>query len=219
MKRIFAISLVLMILFLPKLTAADFNDCINNAGTSSNLCNPLFAGTETDAGFGIALNYAVWFVAVVLVAFTVTYVVFAGFRMITAQGNTETIEGAKRGLQWALLGLVLVLLSYVIIVATQNYIGIKSDIPVDATLQNPLKATTFAELIGTMLKGVFEIAGTLALLMIIISGFRYLTAGSNEEQAEQAKTSLQWSAIGLVVMLLAYVIVVATAKLFATVTK
>lgn len=211
--------LILVILLLPTLTLADLNDCINNAGTSSILCNPLLRGTETDAGPGIILNYAVWFTGMVLVSFVIVYVVFSGFRMIVAQGNTETLEKAKSGLQWSLLGLVLILISYVIIVATQKFIGIKQDIPLNATLQNPLLSNTFAELISTMLKGLLTASGTLALLMIIISGFRYLTAGANEEQSEQAKTGLQWSVLGLIVILLAYVIVVAAAKLFTTVTQ
>jgi len=214
MKKTFLIIAFLTIMSVPALALASFDDCVNNAGTSSQLCNPLVASTEQQA-----LTYAVNFVAVALVGFTVTYVVFAGFRMIIAQGNSEALETAKTGLQWSLLGLVLVLLAYVIIAATQHYIGIKPDIsPTAGTLQNPLLSNTFAELIGMMMSGMMKLAGTIALLMILISGFRYLSAGANEEQAEQAKTSLQWSVIGLAIILLAYVIVVATATLFTTVT-
>ena len=44
MKKIIIISLFLLVLVLPSVVAADFNDCVNSAGTRTSLCNPLLPG-------------------------------------------------------------------------------------------------------------------------------------------------------------------------------
>lgn len=51
------------------------------------------------------------------------------------------------------------------------------------------------------------IAGTLAVLFIIVGGIRYITAYGNEEQTEGAKKTLTNAIIGVVIVILAFVIV------------
>lgn len=50
-------------------------------------------------------------------------------------------------------------------------------------------------------------AGSVAVIFIIIGGFRYLTSAGNEEASEQGKKTLVTSVIGLVVIILAATIV------------
>lgn len=47
---------------------------------------------------------------------------------------------------------------------------------------------------------------TMAVIMIIIGGFRYVASAGNEEQAEAAKETITKAIIGLVVIILAFVI-------------
>lgn len=51
------------------------------------------------------------------------------------------------------------------------------------------------------------IAGLIAVLFLIIGGFRYITAAGNEEAAESAKKIIINSIIGVVVIILSFVIV------------
>ncbi|OGE82384.1 MAG: hypothetical protein A3B10_02815 [Candidatus Doudnabacteria bacterium RIFCSPLOWO2_01_FULL_44_21] len=51
------------------------------------------------------------------------------------------------------------------------------------------------------------IAGLIAVLFLIIGGFRYITSAGNEETAEQAKKIITNAIIGIVVIILAFVIV------------
>lgn len=51
------------------------------------------------------------------------------------------------------------------------------------------------------------IAGTIAVLFLIIGGLRYVTASGNEEQAEGAKKTITHAIIGLVIIILSFVIV------------
>lgn len=211
------IVILLIALIIPSLSYAVIEDCAGGSGSGgAAICNPLPVGTEN---LGIALSYFARTLAFLMGLTVIVYVVFAGFRMIMSQGNTEEIEAGKRTLQWSLLGFGLTIVAYALIVAVQRYIGINENISEDGTLENPITANpfgptnTFGDLLINMLRGFLSVAGVLSILIIVISGYRYITAQGNEEQTEQAKTSLQWAIIGLAISLLAFVIVSATAQL------
>jgi hypothetical protein len=55
----------------------------------------------------------------------------------------------------------------------------------------------------------------LAILMIVYSGLRYITAGSDTNAPATAKKNLIWAIIGLVILMLAKVIVVWANMIFA----
>lgn len=52
-----------------------------------------------------------------------------------------------------------------------------------------------------------KLAGTVAVVFILYAGFQLITSGLDESAREEAKNTLQYAAIGLVVCLLAWVIV------------
>lgn len=52
----------------------------------------------------------------------------------------------------------------------------------------------------------FGFAGLALLVMFIVGGFSYLTAGDNPKAAEKARNTLTFAVIGLVVILLAWFI-------------
>jgi cytochrome bd-type quinol oxidase subunit 2 len=51
------------------------------------------------------------------------------------------------------------------------------------------------------------VAGLVAVLFLLIGGFRYITSAGNEETAEQAKKIITNAIIGIVVIILSFVIV------------
>lgn len=71
----------------------------------------------------------------------------------------------------------------------------------------PAGEFTVTGLILSLINVLLLIAGTLAVLFLIIGGFRYITAHGNEEQAEGAKKTILHSIIGLIVIILSFVIV------------
>ncbi|MCF7917666.1 pilin [Candidatus Gracilibacteria bacterium] len=54
---------------------------------------------------------------------------------------------------------------------------------------------------------VTKLAGTVAVVFILYAGFQLISSGLNESAREEAKNTLQYAVIGLVVCLLAWVIV------------
>ncbi|MDP3244631.1 MAG: pilin [bacterium] len=71
------------------------------------------------------------------------------------------------------------------------------------------KLTTDADLpevIGRIINIVLGFLGIVAVVMIIIGGFIWMTAAGNEEKVEKAKQLLTAGLIGLVIILSAYAI-------------
>lgn len=57
--------------------------------------------------------------------------------------------------------------------------------------------------ISTILEIVLNIAGALALLMIVISGLRYIFAGGDSGRVKKAKDSLIFALVGLILVVIA----------------
>ena len=90
--------------------------------------------------------------------------------------------------------------------------------PVVALAQVNINAefgTTFAmgtaDLAATVIKivqWVLGFLGLIAVIMILIGGFQWMTAGGNEEKVASAKKVISAAVIGLIVVLLAWAIVI-----------
>ena len=65
---------------------------------------------------------------------------------------------------------------------------------------------TITEVIIRVVQIALALAGLIAILFLIIGGFRYVTAAGNEKAAESAKKTILNSIIGIIVIILAYVI-------------
>ena len=76
----------------------------------------------------------------------------------------------------------------------------------DTFLGTNATGTGISGIITTIITIALTLAGLIAILFLIIGGFRYVTAGGNEEQAESAKKTILNSIIGIIVIILAFVI-------------
>lgn len=84
----------------------------------------------------------------------------------------------------------------------------KKDTQIPGTsISNPISVSTPAELIKKIINYVLGIVGAVAVLIIIYSGFVYMTSRGNEKQIESAKNSLTYAIIGLVVIFASIIIV------------
>ena len=78
-----------------------------------------------------------------------------------------------------------------------------------------------ADLKSTVVNVIQWVLGILALvavIMIIIGGFQWMTAAGNEEKIEKAKKVISAAVIGLIIVLLAWAIVIFVAGTTANVT-
>lgn len=78
-------------------------------------------------------------------------------------------------------------------VATNPEVGYKDNMEIE-------------EIIGKIIKTVLSIVGILFLILIIVSGLQWMTAGGNEDTINKAKAKLKNSIIGLAIVLLSFTI-------------
>ena len=66
-----------------------------------------------------------------------------------------------------------------------------------------------ANIILQMIAGsLIYAAGPIAVLMIAFGGFRYVTSHGDQNQMEEAKKTIVWAVIGLIVIIISWAIVV-----------
>ena len=85
-----------------------------------------------------------------------------------------------------------------------------------ADLTNPLKSTTFAELVANIAKIVAEVGFPIAVMALLWAGFLFVTAGGNEEKINNAKKTLLWAVIGTAILLGAWGIATAVSSFVGT---
>ncbi|HYV33376.1 MAG TPA: pilin [Candidatus Limnocylindria bacterium] len=68
-------------------------------------------------------------------------------------------------------------------------------------------ACNVTDLLVTILKLLLGLAGVVAVLILIVGGFWYITSSGNEEQAEKGKKAIINAVLGLIVIILSYAIV------------
>lgn len=88
-------------------------------GGQDKLINPLPIDNLT----GMFLFIVKGFLAIIGV-WGVLFVIVGGFRMIMAAGNEEQYLAAKKTITWAILGVVIAVMSFSIIAIVQNLIGV-----------------------------------------------------------------------------------------------
>lgn len=83
---------------------------------------------------------------------------------------------------------------------TENTAGACNASSTDATTQ-------INNIVHTIVNLLSAVVGIVAVIMIIIGGFRYITSGGNDTSVTAAKNTILYAIIGLVVVALAQIIV------------
>ncbi len=67
--------------------------------------------------------------------------------------------------------------------------------------------STVTGLVFRIINIALALAGLIAVLFLIIGGFRYITSAGNEEATEQAKKMILNAVIGIIVVILSFVVI------------
>ena len=97
----------------------------------------------------------------------------------------------------------LAILSIALITAIA-YVSISGEASAQGAIQNPLGAgTTVMDVINRVIDFALRILTPLAVIMVLLAGLLYMTAGGSEEKVKKAHTALLWEIIGIAVVLVA----------------
>lgn len=83
----------------------------------------------------------------------------------------------------------------------------KNSAKTDGGTAIPNTGKSVGDLIGLTIKAMLSLVGSLFFLMIVYSGFLWMTAGGKTDKVEKAKQVMQSSVAGAIVVAMSYVIV------------
>lgn len=84
-------------------------------------------------------------------------------------------------------------------------VTLEAKIPSGEVSNIPKKAANNAA-IQKILNGIYQIAGVVAVIVIIIAGIRFITGGDNPDTVASARKAIIYACVGLVVIASAFVI-------------
>ncbi|MBN2306575.1 hypothetical protein JXD20_01180 [Candidatus Peregrinibacteria bacterium] len=127
-----------------------------------------------------------------LIGIAVLWIVYAGTRMVFAQGDENIITEQKRAIMYAGVGLVAVLL------ADRGIDYLYGPAGVQRT--ELIKDVGFSNEIYGLVNFIKALIGTIAILFIVISGAQILFAAGEEDVITKQKKSLLWVGVGLILI-------------------
>jgi NADH:ubiquinone oxidoreductase subunit 6 (subunit J) len=57
-------------------------------------------------------------------AVAVLFLIIGGFRYVVSAGNPDQVEGAKKTILYAILGLIVIFVAYVLVTLLQGWLGV-----------------------------------------------------------------------------------------------
>ncbi len=79
--------------------------------------------------------------------------------------------------------------------------------PIGGTANDPKGKVEIEEIVGTAIKTVTQIMGSLALLVFVYGGFLWLTSAGNSEHVKKGTSAMLWAAIGIFIIFSSYAII------------
>ncbi len=146
--------------------------------------------------------------ALVIAAYiAIFFIIYGGFQFITGGASSDTVARARKTIFNAVLGLVISLGA----VAITNYIfGIFAQSSGSATINGEtidgIQVISGELLLKNILNIVYFIAGTVAVIVIIVAGMLYVTSSGDSGRVSKAKNLLTYSIVGLVIIIAAFAI-------------
>lgn len=201
-----------------KLLALSFpgGQSINNpvAGQGFNNLSSLLSGFFEIGLFLASFLAFIWFI-------------WGAFQYLFAGGNKEGLAKARSRMTWAIVGLIIFLLAFVITQFIGQILQPKpGQIPLPgfsmiptAYAQNPSavdigkefglatnKTTSLGDALGLLVDPAFAIATVAVVIYFLIGAFKYLTAGSDKNALPAAQAMITHALIGFVLLMLAFLI-------------
>lgn len=138
------------------------------------------------------------FFKLIIAPIAVLVIVVQGVRMITAGRQSEdALSKAKNFITYATEGLIVIFLADTVV---EVFFGPGGEI----FTNGEEGARAFGLASGRLFEGIYQliqvIIGSIAVLMLVMAGMRYIGGSASDEQIETAKKQITWSLVGLFVI-------------------
>ncbi len=71
---------------------------------------------------------------------------------------------------------------------------------------NTTNETTLTQYVADIINVFFGLLGTIFIILLVLGGYRWMTAAGNEEKVEKAQRTIRVAVIGIIIIASAYVI-------------
>lgn len=166
--------------------------------------SPVTGQCEIQVGPGLSGGYwliglAVIDILVHLAGFVaVVMVIYGAVRFIISQGEPENTKVARETIVNALIGIVIVLIA----IPALRFIGDTLGGPGPQTSSSgiPLAGTQSNFSLQDIFNAAYMVIGALAVLMLVIAGFRYIISGGNPQNMTRAREAIIYTVVGVVLL-------------------
>ncbi len=138
------------------------------------------------------------FFKLIVTPMAILFATVMGYRMVSAGDESEEVYGqAKNFMRYAIEGLIVIFLADELVTAL---VGTEGEIFRNGTAGVKVAAGSAINLAEGIYGLVRTLIASIAVLMIILAGFRYVWGAYDEDQLGKAKNQIKWSLVGLFVI-------------------
>lgn len=137
----------------------------------------------------------------------VVMLIIGGFRYIVSSGESGSMSNAKKTILNSIIGLVISIFSVAIVNVVSGVFFATSDTSnIGGTQVGIPRVEADSTALKNALNTVYTWAGIVAVLVIVIAGYFFVLSRGDSNQTARARNAIISAAIGLVVVLFAFVI-------------
>lgn len=173
---------------------------------NNGVCEPTNFDPLSKSGIPLILLAIIDDLLIIAGMVAVFFTIYAGIKFITSQGSPDEAAKARHTLINAIIGLAIALLAIGTVSFIGSQLGSSSGATGVAGLPNS-SPNANDHVIANVLKIVFGIIGALSFLFVVIGGFKYIVAQGEPQRIAQAKNTIMYALIGVVVAILAQAII------------
>lgn len=179
-------------------------------------------GTEINTNFtnlGSFINQLLPIIFYLSAFLAFFWLIWGAFQYIVAGGDKENLAKARSRITWAIIGLILVLLAFLVAQFAEQIVtpkpGKGSPFSLTKTVSAAVKiedefafgdVKSLSQGVDRLVRPTFSIATTLVVFYFLVGAFRFLTSGGNKESVSGARNMITHAIIGFVILMFTFLI-------------
>mgnify|MGYP001567243384 FL=1 len=184
-------------------------------GSIDNPPGLVFSGSSGNLGSVLSSLFEIAFFIAAFLAFF--WLVWGAFQYIYAGGNKENLAKARSRITWAIVGLLLVAVAYIVSQFAQQILQPRTGTPI--LFVSPAYAAvdiggefafgdiqTLGEGVTRLVTPTFSLATVSVVIYFLIGAFKYLISGGDKEAVAGARGMMTHALIGFAILMFAFLI-------------
>lgn len=196
------IPLLLLGVFYPSLAKAQMTGGNKEITITNPLENLEYEGEPVDTIEGLIWVVIHWLRKIGIVI-AVGFLVWGGFKFVTAAGDSTKVTDARKLMQYAVIGVAILIGAEIIVNAVLDFMNSPESVGTGEG-----EVSTLYDKFITLTEYFYSVVLALSIIYIAKGGLDYVTAGGDKTEISDAKKSTFYGLIGLTIILGVWLIIV-----------